>query len=199
MTGHPPADEAALIEDLLAGVPGARGRFYRCYARDVLGWCMRLGCGAVDPQDASQDVFIVALRKLRSFRGEALRPWLYGITRRVVANHRRGDRRKRRWFDLLRAEPHSTPPPDPSREAEIAEERALVYRCLAKLSFEHREVLVLCELEGRTAGEAARWLGIPEGTVYSRLHHARRRFRQATAKAGVPRAERSRCDDIQTR
>ena len=188
MSPHPPPDEAALIDDLLAGVPGARERFYRCHAHSVLGWCMRLGCGMVDPQDASQDVFIVALRKLPTFRGEALRPWLYGITRRVLANHRRGVRRKRTWFELLRTQPRTARPPDPQQETEIAQRRARVYRCLAKLSFEQREVLVLCDLEGRTAGEAARWLGIPEGTVYSRLHHARRRFKRAATAAGLGEA-----------
>ena len=67
--------------------------------------------------------------------------------------------------------------------------RRVVQEALDALSPRYREVLVLCDLEGRSAPEAGQLLGIPAGTVYSRLHYARRTFAGVLEGMGLSRAE----------
>ncbi len=181
-------DEASWMADLAAGEPAARSRFYDEYQRDVLGWCRRLGGGIVEPQDAAQDVFIVAFGRLDSFRGESsLRTWMFGITRRVLANNRR-KARMRRWRETLMGSKASLTPdrgPGPLAETIRSEKVRQVHKCLDTLSDKHREVLVLCSLEGRSGQEASEILGVPEATVYSRLHYARAAFRKVARRNGL--------------
>lgn len=181
-------DEAAWRRELGRGDVAAAARLYDTYLDDVLGWCRRLGGGLLDPEDAAHDVFVVALARVGSFEGRSsLRTWLFGVTRRVLANHRRRARvRKFRerlsYSGQLLARDHR---PDPAQNASLRERRELVHRCLDALSRKHREVLVLCSLEGRTGREAAELLGVPEATVYSRLHYARVAFGEVARRRGL--------------
>ena len=162
---------------LARGDAAAVEAFYRDNARTVLRWVIRLGGPGIDAEDTAHDVFVVALRSVGRYRPEH-RPeaWLFGITRRVVANARR-----RAWFrrvvDLDR-EPES---PEVGADVRLdrLRRRRLVQDVLETLSEAHREVLVLTDLDGRTAPEVAEILGISVGTVYSRVHHARKRFAEA--------------------
>jgi len=117
--------------------------------------------------DASQNTFLTAQRALAKYRGEStLRTWLLGIAN----NECRRIARERRLM----------PPSlelDPDRACEADSEKTLVNRellrnALAKLSDEHREAVLLHEIEGLSYDEAAEVLGVPAGTVKSRLHHA---------------------------
>ena len=82
-----PTDNLARLRRL---EPDAVDRFYRDHAASVLGWVIRLGGQRLDADDVAHQVFEVALNKLPTFRGDSsVRTWLYGITRRVVANARR--------------------------------------------------------------------------------------------------------------
>ena len=159
-------------------------RFYREHARMVLGWCIRLGGPHLDPEDCAQEVFEVALARLDGFRGDS-RPstWLYGITRRVLANKRR--RAAFRRFLGMEQIPEVASPVRTDEEATRIRRRRAVQHALERLRDDHREVVVLCDLEGRTAPEVSRLLGIPAGTVYSRLHAARRAFRDAVEAEGI--------------
>ena len=143
----------------------------------VIGWCRRLGGPKVDADDAAQDVLLTAWKRLDSLRAaEAFDAWLYGITRRVLAAHRR-----RAW--VRRWTPGATPDAiDPGRspreEAELSEISREVQRILEQLPPEQREVLVLSDVEERSDSEVAALLHIPTGTVKSRLRLARGRFRR---------------------
>ena len=156
---------------LAAGDPRAVEALYQAHARTVLGWVIRLGGPDLVPEEVAQDVFEVALGRLRTFRADG-RPeaWLWGITRRVVANARRRAR-LRRFFGLTDARPPASPEPGPD---ETYARRRRVQEMLAPLPTAQREAVVLVDLEGRSAVEAAELLGVPVGTVYSRLHAARR-------------------------
>lgn len=158
--------------------------FYREHSRQVLGWCIRMGGPHIDPEDCAQEVFEVALKRLDGFRGDSrVSTWLYGITRRVLANkRRRAAFRRFVGFDQI-AEPVS--PHRTDEEAARVRRRRAVQHALERLRDDHREVVVLCDLEGRTAPEVAAMLGIPAGTVYSRLHAARRAFRDAIEAEGI--------------
>jgi RNA polymerase sigma-70 factor (ECF subfamily) len=174
------------IGALRAGEALAVDRLYRDHARQVLGWVIRLGGPWLDAEDIAHDVFIVALRRVSAFRGESsMSSWLFGITRNVVANARRRAA-LRRFFGLEEIPELPEPGDAPDAEVERLRHRRQVQLALERLSGDHREVLVLVDLEGRSAPEASNVLGIAAGTVYSRLHHARRRFAEALHAEGLP-------------
>lgn len=149
-------------------------RFYRLHARTVLRWVVRLGGPHLDAEATAHDVFVVAMRRISTFdTSRSVEAWLFGITRRVVANTRR-----KAWFRrVIGLDPWApVPSPDPGADTELdrLRRRRLVQELLDRLSADHREVIVLSDLEGRTAPEVAAMLDLSVGTVYSRLHHARK-------------------------
>lgn len=166
-------------EDRLHAVSGGADLHARldAAAPAVLGWCRRLGGPRVDPDDAAQDVLLTAWRRLDALREvEAFESWLYGITRRVLAAHRRRAW-VRRWTAGVVPDT-ADPGRSPREEAELSEVSREVQRILELLPSEQREVLVLSDVEERTDSEVAELLGIPSGTVKSRLRLARGRFRR---------------------
>lgn len=152
---------------------------YHLHVDFVWRTARRMGIAHSGLDDVVQDVFLVVHRRLDEYDGRTpMRGWLYGITHRVVADHRRSFRRKR--AQLVGTETNergeerfaSTAPP-PSADAERAESVALLERLLAQLSPEKAEVLVLAHLEQLTAPEIAEGIGVNLNTVYSRLRAAR--------------------------
>jgi RNA polymerase sigma-70 factor (ECF subfamily) len=192
-----PPSEASIagIEALRRGDPRGADWLYRAHARTVLGWVIRLGGPDLDAEDVSHEVLLVALSRVTTLQGERIEPWLFGVTRRVVANARRRAR-IRRFFGLGQVPEPVDPGPSPELALERGQQRRKVQEALMTLSEAHRTALVLIDLDGRTAPEAAEMLGISVGTVYSRVHHARRAFRAAfgpwepVGVAGLPVAER---------
>lgn len=149
--------------------------------------CLRtLGVCAADIDDVTQEVFIVAHRRLAEFESErALRPWLYGILRHVASNHRRGRRRARQREDRLHHEPPPPPPKTPIEALEAQEAADLVTRTLQKLEPNRREVFLLVEVEQLPIPEVAVALDIPINTAYSRLRLARADFQAALLREGA--------------
>lgn len=151
------------------------------WAVPVLRWCARLGGPRIDPEDAAQDVFERVVRRLDSVRDPATLPaWLFAITRRVVIDHRR-----RAW--LRRWVPGSVPDvADPrAHPTDDADTARVVRDVLDVLPRDLREVLVLTDLEERTADEVAALTGLPVGTVKSRLRRARARFEALARRRGL--------------
>lgn len=130
----------------------------------------RLGCADEWIDDAVHEVFLVATRRLSEFQGRSsLRTWLFAIAYRVVARMQRDRSRQRRHTQRYAAER-----PEPVADAERENEAAQYLRqLLLKLSEAQRLVLILAELEGFTSVEIAETLGVPVGTVDSRLRAAR--------------------------
>ncbi len=178
------AEIEGLIDATLDGHPGAREALARCFLPMVIGWCTRLGGPRVDPEDAAHDILLIALTRLDKLRARsAWRAWLYGITRRVLARHRRAAW-VRRWVDDLRPDTRDESA-GPAERAVLSERAGQVQRILEGLPARQREVLVLCDAEERSAPEVAAMLGIPEGTVRSRLRSARQRFQVAARSRGL--------------
>jgi RNA polymerase sigma-70 factor (ECF subfamily) len=126
----------------------------------------RLGVLALD--DACQDVFLVVHRRMADLPATNVRSWLFGILRRVAADHRRTLRRRGAVpIDAVAEPPAPANPPDA---------RLIVHRILDQLDDDKREVLVLAELEQMTAVEIAAAIDVPVNTVYSRLRAARQAF-----------------------
>jgi RNA polymerase sigma-70 factor (ECF subfamily) len=156
------------------GVDQALDQMYERYAPDVERWVQRLAGPRADVDDLIHDVFVVALRRRREFRGEASpRTWLFRITHHVVRNRRHRDFVRR--LLLARHAPALTPPPEGTalEEIERAEKRARLYAALDRLPDDYRTALVLYELEGLSGAEVAELVGVEIGTLWVRLHRAR--------------------------
>ncbi len=166
-------DEAiTLVRQAQAGAPGALDRLCDRWLPTVLGWTLRLGGPRIDAEDAAHDVFIVLFRRLESLQEpRAFSSWLFGITRRVVAAHRRRAW-VRRWLPG-KVPDHADPSPDPAGRAEQADIADQMWLAIESLPGHQREVLVLCDLEERSDSEVAKMLDIPKNTVKSRLRRAR--------------------------
>ena len=177
--------DSELIEALREGQPWALDQLYRRHAEQVLGWAIRLGGPRLDAEDTAQEVFAIALRRVSTFRGEArLSTWLFAITRNVIQNARRRAAFKR--LVGLGADVEIVPShADTEEEVERLRRRRMVQSTLERLKKNQREVLVLMDMEGRSAPEVGEMLGVPPGTVYSRLHYARQAFAKALQRQGI--------------
>jgi RNA polymerase sigma factor (sigma-70 family) len=141
--------------------------------------------------DATQEIFLRIFRGLKGFRGEArFQTWMIGIALNVCRSRRTGaaQRERRRCLSLDQDDPATgatrdwgiaDPRPDPEAAAMGSELRQALDQALAKLSEEHRAVLLLREMQGMDYEELTRALGCPIGTVKSRLCRAREALRKA--------------------
>ena len=144
----------------------------------------RLGVRPSDLEDALQEVFIVVHRRLHTFDGSArLSTWLFGICLRVAAaERRRAYVRREQPTPELEEQPDSRPGVDPERAALRREAERRLALALDRLGLERRAGFVMFEIEGMSAGAIAEMLGVPVGTVYSRLATARAEFSRAVAR-----------------
>lgn len=163
--------------------PGAPTRIgvealFRAHAPFVAAFLGRLGIPPSDVDDLVQEVFLVAHRKGGYESGPAKpRSWLGAIAVRVASSRRRSaHRRKEVAVDDEQLEAVVFPGATPAERYQAREALGRVQQALQSLDLEHRGVFVLYELEGESCQAIAASFGIPVGTVYSRLHHARRRF-----------------------
>ncbi len=142
----------------------------------------RCGVKDADLRDGTQEVFIIAAQKLDQWEGQgAITSWLYGIAIRVASNIRKKAHRRHETF------PDEMPEGIESRTPEGAalrnEARRTLERILDVLPEEQRVVFVLFELEEQTCPAISELLGIPLGTVYTRLRSARATFEHEVARA----------------
>ena len=169
----------ALAKDQAAEL-GAE-QVYELHADFVWRTLQHLGVHDADLEDLGQEVFVTVHRRLASFDGRSkLTTWLFGICLHLAQRHRR-----RAYFrlELLHAEPPERVDPE-TPEARYASEEARVRleRLLDKLSPERRATFVMFEVEGMSCEEIAELTGVPVGTVYSRLHLARKLVTAAAAR-----------------
>ncbi len=148
--------------------------------------CLRsLGVSAGALDDAAQDVFVIVHRQLPGFRGESALPtWLFGITRNVAFNHRRGTGRKQAPLVPLTDDPVHTGR-SPVEHAQDSEAAAFVQGFMAALDDDKRALFLLAVLEEMAIPEVAVALEIPLNTAYTRLRRLRLDFQQALAKRGA--------------
>ena len=159
----------------------ADARFRDIYERwfdDVVKWLYALGMPSSDTEDLAQEIFLVVRRKLDRFDGGNLAGWLYRIAQLTVRDHRR-----RAWFknltlrrrniDLARVELTT---PGPEARYEDAQSRRRFQALVAGMSEKLRTTFVLFEIEGYSGDEIAHIQDVPLGTVWTRLHLARKEF-----------------------
>ena len=135
-----------------------------------------------EARDLCQEVFLVAARTGSSFAEQSTPyTWLYAILRNLVWDRRRKSARRARGVPLERPLPVLSP----EQEARRREDRRRVRRAVAELPEMQREVVSLFYLQERSVGEVALQMGVPVGTVKSRLFSARTALKRALEGAGV--------------
>lgn len=153
------------------------GELYEAHADALFRGLARWGVPDASLDDALQETFLIASRKLHEFEGRSTHlTWLFGIALRVA----RGVRRARKHEEIAEDAPSTSEPVDAQVEARRA--AALLDRLLERLDPDQREVFVLAELEELTAPEIAEITGAKLNTVYSRLRLARRALNDAVAE-----------------
>lgn len=181
--------ERSLVVRARAGDRRAFGMLVERYMRRCYYVALGLVGSHDDALDLSQEAFARAYRARRSLDPD--RPfyaWLYQIVRRLCFNFLRD--RKRRFQRLQEATPwlveqagQGAVGADPARDAERSELRARLEAAIETLSEREREVLVLKEFEGLRYREIAELLGVPIGTVMSRLYTARKNLAASLEEA----------------
>lgn len=171
-------NERTLVQRIQAGDRRAFEELLDTYEARVYRLALRFTGNVSDAEDVTQEIFLGIYRGLANFRGDSrLNTWIY----RVAMNHCLEFRRKRRLETLPYDEEltliSSDWREDPVQSANKQELSERVEAALNSLSPQHRDVIVLHELQGLTYQEVASALDVPVGTVKSRLSNAFRRLR----------------------
>jgi RNA polymerase sigma-70 factor (ECF subfamily) len=179
-------DEAGLIEDAQGGDLNAFNRLVLAYQDLVYNQAYRMMGESAAAEDATQEAFISAYRKLRSYRGGSFRAWLLRIVTNACYDElRRRKRRPTTALEPLDSDDEEIDSPrwiaDPGESPEEFSERIELSRalqdCLEQLPAEYKAVVVLVDIQGFDYREAAEVIASPVGTVKSRLSRGRFRLR----------------------
>ncbi len=182
------ADDHRLIAECLQGDTAAFGVLVRRYQDRLYHTVYRMVDNAEDAYDVVQEAFLSAYQSLESFKGDSLFfTWLY----RIAVNTAISLKRKQRAVVSIDAGRNGEPgiePQDtsetsrPGHAMEQAEQQRRIRQALARLSPEHRAVLVMKDMEGQKYETMAEVLDVPIGTIRSRLHRARLELRELLEK-----------------
>ncbi len=181
-------DDRRLIAACLLGNRDAFGELVSRYQSRLYNAALRLVDTPEDAADVVQDAFLNAFQSLRSFKGDAeFFTWMYRIAFNVAITLKR---KKKPTVSLNALEPGRNGSPKghepidgseyvkPNAALERTEEEQLLHAALARLSGEHRDVLVMKDIDGLKYEEIADVLKVPIGTIRSRLHRARFELRE---------------------
>ena len=179
--------DQSLIEACLAGRREAFGQLVERYQHRLFHSLVHLLGSTEDAQDAAQDALILAFEKLGTFRGESqFYSWLFRIAYNSAVSSKRKTGPMSVSLEARRdasgLEPADlNPSTEPSFGLDVSDRQRLVQQALGELSEEFREAIVLKEVEQMSYEEIAEVVGIPLGTVRSRIHRARMELRQKLA------------------
>ena len=175
--------DRGLVDAAAGGSREAFDDLVRRYQGQILNLARAMTAADGDAEDLAQETFVRAWRGLAGFRSDStFRTWLYGIAVNVIRTRRQRGSRLRRLFQPVRrdADPGSDPleraSVDDGIEAPLAM-RQVIDRALATLPDDMREAVVLRDVQGLDYREIAAALGVPIGTVESRIFRARQRLR----------------------
>jgi len=174
-------EEDDLVAGVRAGDREAVEQAYVAHHAAIRGFARRLVGDVTTAEDLVHDTFVALPRAIRSFRGESsLRSFLIGVAINHAKRHIRSAVRQRRATEKLAAVAEVSP--QSVDATDVLERKRLADRlsaALDELPLDQRVVFVLCEAEQRTSVEVARIVDAPEGTVRTRLMHAKRKLREA--------------------
>ncbi|MEQ9317677.1 MAG: sigma-70 family RNA polymerase sigma factor [Polyangiaceae bacterium] len=165
---------------------------YDDYADFVWRTVRRLGVDPTSAEDVFQEVFVVVHRRLDDFEGRSsVRTWLFGITLRIVRNHKRALGRKRHeggeQAEIAIDRAPASGRDQPEARTQRAQAVRLLHEVLDTLDDDKREVFVMAELEQMSGAAIAEVTGLNQSTVYARLRGARQQFDQAVKRLSAKR------------
>jgi RNA polymerase sigma-70 factor (ECF subfamily) len=180
--------DAALLSEYAHGNAEALGELFDRHHRATYRFLARLtGANHADLDDLVQVTFVQVARSASRFDGRAMvRTWLFGIAINVARHHVRGNVRRRKVIADPDDDEQPSRIPGHDRPDETAENRELLLhleRAIDELPHKLREVFVACEVEDLPGPDVARLLRIPEGTLWRRLHEARKAIRAALGES----------------
>ena len=168
-----------LLNRCLAGEDSAWEALLSVHTRRIYNICYRFTGRVEEAEDVAQEVFIKVFQTLRSYDAAqgSFSTWLNRVTRNHLVDHYRRTRKERATSsledELPAAEVKSGPQLEPARPLESRERRELLQRGLDKLSPDLREAVILRDLQDLDYEEIAQVLGVPQGTVKSRINRGR--------------------------
>ncbi|MCC6144917.1 MAG: sigma-70 family RNA polymerase sigma factor [Candidatus Hydrogenedentes bacterium] len=182
-----PLDDWELVARAQRGDRQAFAELVRRYQDPVVHFCQRMVGPLQDAEDLAQEAFVRLHRHLPRLRPQAkFSTFLFGVARNLALNHLRdGRRRGREGSQPLEALPLADiAQPGPDRAARLREIETLVAQCLEELSPEHREVLLLRDLQNMDYDSIAKIIHCRVGTVKSRIARAREQLRLRLIERG---------------
>jgi RNA polymerase sigma-70 factor (ECF subfamily) len=168
-----------LLQRCLSGENSAWEALLRVYTRKIYNFCYRFTGRAEEAEDLTQEVFIKIFQTLRSFDASqgSFSTWLHRVARNHLVDHYRRTRKDRVTAsiedDLETIQEKPSPGADPAGHLEVRERKEQLQRGLDRLSPDLREAVVLRDLHDLDYLEIAKVLGVPEGTVKSRINRGR--------------------------
>lgn len=170
-----------LIEDIANRDEDALVRFYRSLGGAVYSFAHSRLRSTQDASEILNEVMLEVWHSANRYEGRsAVRTWVLGIT-----NHKILDRLRKRQREILDYEEHKETADDTAGPAELiaaAENRDWVLHCLERLNDNHRQVVYLAFFEELPYSEIAEVLQCPEGTVKTRMYHAKQQFKRCLSK-----------------
>lgn len=170
-TGPTLSVDGAALAKVADGNVAALSEIYDRHAHAIMRFAVRL-VGREDSEDLVQATFMKAVDIARAYddRAGSARSWLFGITAKLASERRRAFVRFGRALGRFASGSRISDTPHTA-------ERLAIERALSRLSAAKRAVVVLVEVEGYTCEQVAEMIGVPIGTVWTRLHHARKDLR----------------------
>ena len=179
-----------LVARLRTGELTAIGEAYDLHHEHVRCFARRLVGDDSSAEDLVQETFLTLPKAERRFEERSsLRTFLISIAVNHSRHYVRSASRRRSAMDKASKESiapgHSTALTNPEHELQRRQMAAILTKCLDQLSHDHRLTFILCEVEDYTSSKAADVLNIPEGTVRTRLMHAKKKLRTLLEKEGA--------------
>ncbi len=200
-SSRPESADSRLVARIQAGDRDAANQFASTYGPSAFRLAFQLLGNQEDARDVTQDALMKFLASVDTFDAKRpVLPWLRRIVRNAAIDRiRRAKVRRADSLDTGGVEGDAidvpTTRPGPHHLAQNAELKRRIWSALAKVSREHREILVLRDYQDLAYREIAETLDIPMGTVMSRLHAARKRLRGVLLDGGVDLAQVVREED----
>jgi len=177
--------EGDFIARLTLGDRAAVAEAYDAHHSAVRAFAKRLVGETAAAEDLVHEVFVVLPRAIRGYRGDAsLRTFLISVAVNHARHHVRAAARRRYAMERYEREPGRAVS-DPEQLSGRRELAQVLERCLDALPLDQRIAFVLCEVEERSSTEVAGIVGAPEGTVRTRLFHAKKKLRSLLEQEGV--------------
>lgn len=184
--------EQDLIKKAQEGNAEAFEQLIADYEKRILNYCFRMLGNLSDAEDAAQEVFVKVYRFIDSFNGQSsFSTWLYRIASNVCLDLLRKAKRQPKDTVSIHQENEEgesysiaieDTEPDPYERAQLSEAQRVLKEALNQLSDEHKQVVILRDIEGLSYEEIAEAMGIAPGTVKSRLNRARQVLKKLLEK-----------------